>query len=104
MLASITSSTKANFNSPSFTGIRRGTTGGTFIRTNLDFIAQRRSGERVFRIAFDRETDVETEVRDVRKRASRIDSLRSQHQEDVLHEVLGQAALLVFGKRFVTAR
>ena len=88
MLASITSSTNANFNSPSLIRNQSRNNGRHFYAHESGFIAQRRSGECVFRVTLDGETDVETEIRDVRKRTCRIDSLRRQHQEDVLHEVL----------------
>jgi hypothetical protein len=65
------------------------------------FIAERRSRERVFRIALDRQTDVQTEVRDVRKRARRIDSLRRQYQKDIFHEVLREALSFLLRQRLV---
>src|ERR1051325_3856318 len=56
------------------------------------------SGESILGIRLNSQTDVQTKVRNVKKRTSRIHSLRSQHQKNILHEVLGEAAFLIVRK------
>src|SRR5574338_9374 len=72
-----------------------------FYADKSHLIADWCSSQCVFRITLNRETDVQTQVRDIRKRTRWIDGLRSQHEKDVLLEILSETALFVFGKGYI---